>query len=47
MGLGRGKDHGFGQRLQRAAAAGLHLGGAVRQPVEEVRHPLLDLGLGA
>ncbi len=38
--------HGLGQGLQRAAAAGPDLGGAGRQPGEEVLHPLLHRRLG-
>src|SRR5437870_4354368 len=43
----RRRGRGLGQRLQRAAAAGLHLGGAARQPGEELGHLLLYFGLGA
>ncbi len=43
----RRRGRGLGQRLQRAAVAGLHLGGATRQPGEELGHLLLHLGLAA
>ncbi len=47
MRLRRGQDDGLGERLKRAAAAGPHLGAAVRQPGEEADHVLLHGGLGA
>jgi hypothetical protein len=44
MRLGR-RGRRLGQRLQRAAAAGLHLGGAAGHPGEELDHLLLHLPL--